>query len=88
MEYNIKISLNEIAEHTMTHEERKDMIKHIFFSCMSEKESNETMCEILDDMMQGEQEFDNREDIIKAFQTLIVVYSDDEMYPRMITARL
>ena len=71
MIYDFIINLKEIAEHRMGHDERKGMIKYILFECMNQDASNETMREILDDMMQGEQEFDNREKIVNAYRTLI-----------------
>lgn len=71
MIYDFRINLKEIAEHRMGYDERKEMIKYILFECMNQDASNKTIREILNDMMQGEQEFDNREKIVNAYKALI-----------------
>ena len=71
MNYDFRINLKEVAEYKMGHDERKEIIKYILFECMTSEASNETMREILDDMMQGEQEFDNKENVVEAYKTLI-----------------
>ena len=71
MKHNLEINLKEIIEYSSTAQERKDLLWWMFVDGYEEGEFNNVLKDILNDKLECELEFDNRDELIKAYGVLI-----------------
>jgi len=73
---NIKVEIS-LKEHidNMKSVEQFQVLTHILFSCYGQKDFNNFITFLMKDMKEAEEEFDKREDLIKAYQTIIDKHS-------------
>jgi L-fucose isomerase-like protein len=70
---NIKIEIS-VKEHIglfFTYNDNFELIKYILYDCMSAQDFNNFFRWILNDCKESEMEFDKRDEVIKAYETLI-----------------
>ena len=70
MEYNIKINISEIIEFAPD-EEKEYLFRNILFDKMSYESRVKSIKWLLNDMLECELEFDKRDKLIKAYETVI-----------------
>lgn len=71
MEHLIKINIKDILEFGSDDSDRRNIADFIIHDLMRDGERNAFIAYLLNDLMEGELEFENREKIINAYRTLI-----------------
>jgi len=68
--HKIEIDIQSIVEFDMTEKERLDLVKHILYSCTTDKALNKFTREFIKDIAEVERESKNRSVIINACNSL------------------
>jgi hypothetical protein len=68
--HKIEIDIESIVEFDMTEKERLDLVKHILYSCTTDKALNKFTREFIKDIAEVERESKNRSVIINACNSL------------------
>lgn len=76
MNHTINISIKEIIEFNSSYEDRKSLIEFITYDCMSESDRKSYIKKLLEDLLETENEFDNRTEVKNAINLISKTFGE------------
>ena len=71
MNYQINVNIKEVVEYSLSDDDRNHLIDFIMYDCMSLEDRKNCMSKLLSDLLETEIEFEKRQNVIQAMNTII-----------------
>lgn len=73
MKYNFIINIKEVVAYSFDNDKRKELIEFITYECMNKEDRKDYLSKLLNDLLETEHEFDKRQNVIEAMNTIIKI---------------